>query len=337
MDTQCFIGADISKLYFDVALITVTGKHKSPASTARFDNDAPGFKAFAKWLKSMGVVPADTLLVIENTGIYHRLIWEYCAGAGIRICIGNAAHIKWSLGITRGKNDKVDALRLCRYATKEADELKATPNPDKAILKLKDLVRSRTLLLKQLSAGKKYLAELGTTNDKKTQALMGQVFKDAIKGLEKSIKAAEARIKEIIEANEALHTNYKLLLSVPGIGVVTAVYMLCCTANFAARPSGKQLASYAGVVPFERQSGSATKGKPKVHHMANKELKRLLHMGARSAVQHYEELRTYYERKRAEGKHDLSVINAVKNKIVLRAVAVINNQQPYVHKLKIAA
>ena len=69
--------------------------------------------------------------------------------------------------------------------------------------------------------------------------------------------------------------------------------------------------------------------------MANKELKKLLHMGALSAIKHYEEFRAYYERKVKEGKHELAVLNAIRSKIVLRAF--INNQQPYVDNYKKAA
>jgi len=71
--------------------------------------------------------------------------------------------------------------------------------------------------------------------------------------------------------------------------------------------------------------------------MANKELKKMLHLCALTAIQHYPEFRQYYERKKAEGKHSMSVLNAIRNKIVLRAVAVINNQKPYVDNFEIAA
>ena len=64
--------------------------------------------------------------------------------------------------------------------------------------------------------------------------------------------------------------------------------------------------------------------------MANKELKKILHMGAMSLIHCNPEIKHYYNRKMTEGKHALSVINAVKNKIVLRAVAVIKSQNPYV-------
>lgn len=335
---EFFIGIDVSKLHFDAALMKVQNHQKSAITTERFENNAPGFKAFDKWLKAAAVTRDEhTLLVIENTGIYHRLIWQFCADKGIRINIGNAAHIKWSLGIVRGKNDKADSIRLCQYACKEADTLKAAPMPDVVILQLKDLMTSRTRLLTQLTANRKYLRELKNINDAQTQAAMEKAYKDAIAGLAKSIAVIDAQIKSIIAQKEALKANYDLLITVPGIGHITAVYIICCTANFAGKPTGKQLACYAGLAPFGDQSGTSRKGRPKVHKMSNKELKRLLYMGARAAVQHNAELKHYYERKKAEGKHELSVINAIKNKMVLRAVAVVNNRKPYVDNLKIAA
>jgi len=66
-------------------------------------------------------------------------------------------------------------------------------------------------------------------------------------------------------------------------------------------------------------------------------LKKLFHIGAVSAITHYPEFRDYYERKVKEGKHELSVINAIRSKIALRAVAVVNNQKRYVNKYKKAA
>jgi len=135
----------------------------------------------------------------------------------------------------------------------------------------------------------------------------------------------------MIQQDAAIEKNYNLLLSVPGIGHLTAVYIICCTNNFICKITGKQLASYAGVAPFGNTSGTSIKGKNKVHKMANKDLKKLLHMGAISAITHYPEFKDYYDRKVKEGKHELSALNAVKSKIALRAVAVINNQKPYVN------
>ncbi len=123
----------------------------------------------------------------------------------------------------------------------------------------------------------------------------------------------------------------------PGIGPRTAVYIICCTNNFAGKIKGKQLASYAGLAPFPYESGKSKKGRNKVHKMANKELKSLLHMGALAAIKYYEEFRHYYERKAGEGKHANIILNAIANKIILRASAVVNNQRRYVNNFKTAA
>lgn len=338
MSTQHFMGIDVSKPYFDAALISVVNHQKQELKKERFDNTAAGMKAYEKWLKINNVsFDGNTLLVIENTGIYHRLIWAFCSEKNIPIYIGNAAHIKWSFGIARGKNDQIDSIRLCQYAQKHSDELKASPALNPMLLKLKDLMTSRTRLLSQKNSNKIYLKELKTVTDKATLTTLEKAYKNAIEGLSKSIKNIEALIKKIIAENTDIKSNYNLLKTVPGIGHITAIYIICCTNNFSIKISGKQLACYAGVVPFEHRSGVSVKGKNRVHKMANKELKKLLSMGSLAAIQYYNEFKHYYERKVAEGKNPMTVLNAIKNKIVLRAVAVIKNQTPYVDNYKVAA
>ena len=98
------------------------------------------------------------------------------------------------------------------------------------------------------------------------------------------IKKIEATIAKKIQANELTKRQYLLLLSIPCIGPVTASYLIACTNAFTACSSGKQLACYCGVVPFEYQSGVSIKGKHHVHKMANKNLKALLHLCAMSSI-----------------------------------------------------
>lgn len=337
-NTKFYLGLDVSKPYFDVSLLKVINHLKHPMLTERFDNTTAGLKAFHKWLASLFVsFDENTLLVIENTGMYHRLIWKYASEHHLPIHIGNAAHIKWSFGIARGKNDRIDSQRLCRYAFKHADELKATPVLNPVFMKLKDLLTARSKLLSQLKGIQTYLKELKCSNPEAVQKLMEKAHKAAIEGLKKSIAEIEAQLKRIIHEDESIRKNYELLISVPGVGHLTALYIITCTRNFATKISGKQLGSYAGVVPFEHTSGISVKGRNRVHSMANKELKRLLHLGALSAIRFYPEFRQYFERKKAQGKHSMSILNAIRNKIVLRMVAVVNKQQPYVENLAAAA
>jgi transposase len=333
-----YLGIDVSKPWFDVSLMPVIEHVKQPILTERFDNTITGMTAFKSWLKANRVtLDGNSMVVIENTGIYHRLLWSFCSKHNLTLYIGNAANIKWSLGITRGKNDVIDSVRLCQYCCKQSDELKAAPVLNPVFLRLKDLMSSRSRLVGQLHGTKNYIKELQCSNDKVLLATLEKAHKAAIEGIKKSILQIEELIDGIIRQDPAIYKNYLLIKSVPGIGHLTAVYIICCTTNFASKVTGKQLACYAGVVPFEHSSGVSIKGRSRVHKMANKELKKMLHLCALTTIKYYPEFRDYFDRKKAEGKNGMLVLNAIRNKLVLRVVAVVNKQQPYVDNASVAA
>jgi transposase len=337
-EKKYYLGIDVSKLWFDISMLVVTEGQREDMVTERFENTVEGLEAFGVWLKNKAVpMNENSLVVIENTGVYHRLIWGYCSTHKLPIHIGNAAGIKWSLGITRGKSDVTDSQRLCSYCHRHADALKATPALDPVFIQLKDLTTARTRLLSQINGMKVYLNEMKSSSSKEVQQFIEQAHKAALEGLRKSIVQIEEQINKMIKEHAGMKCNYDLLISIPGIGHLTAVYLICCTNNFAQKIKGKQLASYAGVVPFENTSGTSIKGRSKVHKMANKQLKKLLHLCAMSAVKNYPEFRQYYDRKKAEGKSSMSILNAIRNKLVLRVVAVINNQRVYVDNYQKAA
>ena len=118
--------------------------------------------------------------VFTATADRHRLLWAFCDKINLQIHIGNAAHIKWSFGIARGKNDKIDAIRLCKYACKESDELIMSKPLNPKLIQLKDLQTSRVRLLSQKNANQTYLKELKNINDKAIQKVLGQAYKTAI-------------------------------------------------------------------------------------------------------------------------------------------------------------
>jgi transposase len=337
-ENASFIGIDVSKLWFDASLLPVTNHLKGVLVSEQFENSPDGIKKFEKWLKLNKVsFDTQTMVIVENTGVYHRLLWSFCSNKGLLLHIGNAAHIKWSFGIARGKSDKVDSIRLSQYAYREAESLKAMPALNPVLLKLKDLMTARTKLLSQENSTRVHLKELKETYNDDIHKALSKAYKASLTGIRKSVESMEEEISAIIFSDAKVKTNYELLRTVPGIGHLTAVYIICCTNNFATQVSGKQLACYAGVVPFEHSSGTSIKGRNRVHKMANKDLKKMLHLCALAAVKYYPEFRHYYERKKAEGKHSMAILNAVRNKIVLRAVAVVNNQRPYVDNTKAAA
>jgi len=229
-----YVGIDVSKPYFDATIMKVVNHKKEEAQTEQFANCKEGLLLFKKWYKAIGVkTPNQLFVVIENTGVYHWAIWQFCSHQNIPLHIGNAAHIKWSLGITRGKNDKIDSIRLCNYAVKNHDELQATAALNPVFMQLKDLMTARTKLLCQYTCTKSYLKELSPSNDKAIQAIMEQAHKAALAGIKKSIENIEAVINKIIDADATIKKNYELIKAIPGIGHLMAVYIICCTNNFA--------------------------------------------------------------------------------------------------------
>ncbi|MFM7852167.1 MAG: transposase [Flammeovirgaceae bacterium] len=74
-----YVGVDVSKTYFDASLLTVAGHQKRPMKTERFANTKDGLRLFHQWLNENGAsMDGRTLLVLENTGVYHRLLWQFC-------------------------------------------------------------------------------------------------------------------------------------------------------------------------------------------------------------------------------------------------------------------
>src|ERR1051326_3118340 len=136
-----YLGMDVSKLWFDITVLSVVEQQKQPTVSERFANNETGLKGLHQWLKKQQVsFDENSLLVIENTGVYHRLVWEYCSTHGLPLYIGNATHLKYSFGIVRGKNDKIDSQRLCTYAFKHAEEIKATPVLHPVFIRIKDMM-----------------------------------------------------------------------------------------------------------------------------------------------------------------------------------------------------
>lgn len=112
------------------------------------------------------------------------------------------------------------------------------------------------------------------------------------------------------------------------MGLVLAAYLMVKTAAFTRFPTPRALACQAGVVPYEHTSGTSVKGKPHVSHHADKPLESLLHMAAIGMVRLPCALQAYYQRNVAEGKPEMVVLNAMRNKIIHRIYAVRGRGEP---------
>ena len=151
-----------------------------------------------------------------------------------------------------------------------------------------------------------------------------------LKGLKKDLTPLEkGYIGTIIKQDKTLSKSVSLATSVSGVGKTTAISLLVTTNEFKTGSSAKQLASYVDVVPLTHQLSSSIKCKTSVSTFANKRLKTLLHMCVISARTHAEEFRKYFEKKIAEGKHAMCILNAIRNKIVQRIYACVTKGRVY--------
>lgn len=319
-----FIGIDISKSSFDVAVNRNGKAHKSYV----FDNNKKGVKSFLRLLKNQSIALDDCLICMEHTGIYGKPIITKLMEQQANLCVEMSLKIIRSQGVKRGKNDKVDAIRIAEYAARHQDEIELYQPVPEILDQVKTLMAIRARLVDGRAGFKKYLAELESFAPEQAKVAKKNL-KKTLKSHQKEIERIEEEIQKLILSDEQLNKTVGLVTSIPGIGRLTALHLTVCTNFFTRYKTPKQLACYCGVAPFEHSSGTSIHKRPRVSHMANKTLKKQLHLCAMSAKTHDPELKAYFDRKEKEGKSKMLLINNVRNKLVHRVCAVIKRQAPY--------
>jgi transposase len=134
----------------------------------------------------------------------------------------------------------------------------------------------------------------------------GRVIAELAEELDRLAGRRQALEREI-EALFLSHPRAPVLLSIPGIGVKTGARILTEIGDIDRFPTPAQLASYAGLAPVTRQSGSSIRSEQKSRR-GNQRLKNALWLSAFCSLRN-ERSAAYYARKRAEGKkHNAAVI-----------------------------
>ncbi|TRX65857.1 transposase [Carboxylicivirga sp. M1479] len=296
----------------------------------QFDNTEEGCKQIVKWVKEICCDCKKWLICGEYTGLYSMTAAMAFNSKGIDLWLENPQQIKLSSGIKREKNDKVDSNQIAMYALRFMDRAKLyKPNGD-VLLKVRELVRYKDRLTKvrtQIVVPSHELKQV--RKEWKEATFIYNQSGEVMKLLEKQIKDVERKMLALLATDPELKRLYKLVNSVVGIGMQTAIYLLIHTWGFTAFDNPRQLACYCGVAPFSKQSRTSLNGKNQVSQIANKKLKSLLHMCALNAVNFDPFMKAYYERKMEEGKHKMNVLNNVKNKLIYRICAVVSSGQEY--------
>jgi transposase len=323
MELPHIIGADISKKSIDIA------SHLFKTDL-KIENNSSGFRGLVKWIKQQKLSLSEVMIVMEHTGLYSYQFEQFLFQSSIRFAKVSALEIKQSMGMVRGKSDKQDARRIARYGFEKASRLVAAVPADPSLQRLQMLNSTRERLVKNraglINAVKMYheTCHLASTD------LVIQSQSALIKSFDRQIEKINEEMQNIIEAQKAIAGNYHLLQSVRGVGQVLALTTIIKTRNFTCFTKAKKFACFSGTAPFEKTSGSSIRGKTKVSKLADKRMKTLLDLAAKSAIQYDKELREYYLKRIQNGKSKMSTINVVRNKILYRMFAVIKRQTPFV-------
>lgn len=190
---------------------------------------------------------------------------------------------------------KASPAQLNRAIAKHAPHSHA-----RLVTALKDALAQQTLVVPGTAAAEKVLPKLAA--------------------MLRSLLADRAQAAKDLEEMLDDHPLAQVLTSMPGIGVRTGARILLEVGDGSAFPTPGHLASYAGLAPITRRSGSSIRGEhpPRA---GNKHLKRAFFLAAFAAL-HDPTSRAYHDRKRAEGKkHDAALICLARRRVdVLHAM-----------------
>ena len=325
MDFTHFIGTDVSKNELDIAVY----QEKELLYHEQISNEPKAIKKFLRELtKIEGFSLSKALFCMEFTGIYNNHFAYELVKKKANVWLEPASNIKKSIGMVRGKNDKLDAIRIGKYAVKNSDEARLWKPRRKVISKLHHFTTLRRRLLTVKNMLSTPLKEMDLYVEKSVSSKCRNFSKRTLNSIEADIKKAEKEIDELIMNDSGLARQVEVITSVNGVGKQTAIGVIVTTNEFKDIRDPKKYACYSGVAPFPYESGMF-KGKAKVSHLANKRMKTVLHMAALSAIQYNVDLNRYYERKLAEGKNKMSIINAVRNKLIHRIFACVQQNRKY--------
>lgn len=294
------VGIDVAK---DALACAFQGQVKE------FPNSVKGLKELEDWTREA------MSWCLEPTGRYHELAANYAHQAGKTCFVVNPARAKKYLGFVdgRAKTDKVDALALQRLGEREGDGLRSYQPASDLMLRARDLVAERRAIIENRVSLELVVSQTGDA---------GRVLAGAMEALQKCEKELSAQLMALLKD----HPGYTLLLTIPGIGPVsaTSLVMALDRGDF---PTSDSLVAYAGMDPQARDSGQS-RGKRRLSHQGNAELRTVLFMAARSATR-YRYWAPYYQSHKAKGRASTEATIILARKILRTAWSVYKHNKPF--------
>jgi len=326
MKYHYFLGIDNSKLTFDYALIDGEGEILFQGKCTN------QIKSIQKWLKELKetLKGKKVLICMEHSGYYSahllKVLDDFTLGD---IWVESALRIKRSIGLQRGKSDKVDALRIASYSLDFQRKARLWEPSNENIEQLGLLISHRDRLVKNLQSISNPLHEEEDFVKEEFHVTSKVLTSPVIEALKKAIEGFNNQIKELLNSDVEIARQTEIVTSIPGFGQVIASKLIEVTHGFTRLTDPRRLACYSGVAPFEHTSGTSIKGRTRISHIANKDIKKMLHLAALVTIRKGNIMYDYYHRKVKEGKPPMAVINAIRNKLIHILMACIRKNVTY--------
>lgn len=318
------IGIDLANLTFVVSVLT---HHDKEFITKQFNNEQLGFDEFVSWLKKNKVKSDNSVIVMESTGVYSEKLCYFLYQKGYLISVENALKVKRAFGISPRKNDIIDSKRIAEYAFRFYDELKFWKPAEQLIEEVKSLLSLREYLRIQVSS---HMASFKALKKKEIQSKLAiDTHLSVIDDFKIKIKSIEEEIKVLVSSDINILHKINCLISIPGVGFLLSVNLMVVTNAFKENIDYRTLASYIGIAPIEHTSGTSVNKKVN-KKFGHSRLKKLFYLCSMNTVRHKSFFYPYYNRKVAQGKNKMTVLNNISNKMLRIACGIIKSGKPFI-------
>ena len=311
MNTYDFIGLDVSKDKFDVAL---DDRHR-----AVFSRDKKGFYQFFRWIQAHAKRP---WVCMEATGCYSEAIADYLLSKDIQVSIANPMQIKsfCRAKLLRNKTDSLDARAIAQYAS--VMPLRPYQKRSQEQKELNDLNKLLDTLKTQLI---QLTNQLESTQGEKAKKRLRQFIRE----LKKRIRAIETELDDFVNTNEQVSEHVALITSIPGVGKVTAYQLLGMITDINSFTNAKEFAAFIGLSPKQTQSGKLN-GLTRISKVGNPRLRKAFYMASLSAKRHNPNLKDFVARLQAKGKAPKAILCAIMRKLAHFVFGVLKNKQAFI-------
>ncbi len=320
---RLFVGIDIAAATFTAAWSSVDGPVSAPRT---YVQDAHGFTALQTALTTAAVAPAETRVVMEATGSYWiaLAVTLHEGGYPVRVITPLQAHHFAKAQLRRAKTDARDARDLARLAAVLRPPVWTPPPAVYHEVRQRLLVRDGLVTMRQQARNQLHALSQWPVVVAGAETPLTAVIAD----FDARIAMLEGEIAAVLAASE-WGESLGYLTSAPGIGLLTAAWLLVATLNFTLGETPEAVVAYAGLAPMPRQSGTSVRGMAPIGHSGNGRLRTAAYLATLSAVRFNAMLRAFYERLRAAGKPVKVARCAAARKLLHLAWALVTKRQPF--------